>query len=102
MALRAPNLAGFPTYNRTSTTRFLRRLRAKFALDGDAQINLIYFVFIIKTLCSDSVIKALKSNATTLAIFENPATGDDNVATIQAFLYTKYSNADTSIKPVNA
>ncbi len=36
MALRAPNLASFPTYNKTSTTRFLRRLRAKFALAGDA------------------------------------------------------------------
>ncbi len=102
MALRAPNLAGFPTYNRTSTTRFLRRLRTKFALAGDAQINLIYFVSVIKTLCSDSVIKALKSNATTLAILDNPATSNDNVATIQAFLYTKYPNADTFIKPVDA
>ncbi len=82
MALRALNLAGFPTYNKTSTTRFLRRLRAKFALAGDAQINLIYFISIIKTLYSDSVIKALKSNTRTLAILNNPVTSNDNVATI--------------------
>jgi hypothetical protein len=102
MASGAPDLAGIPTYDGTGTTRFLRRLRAKFALVGEAQINPIYFVSAIETSCSDLVIKALESNATTSAILDNPAVGDDNVATIQAFLYAKYPDADTSIEPVDA